>query len=56
MWFDASEVPTASVFGEVLKLKKLRVRTAQLSGINFTSFRIRLKMNELGSFEKSEAQ
>jgi len=27
MWFDVSEVSTASVFGEVSKLKKLRARS-----------------------------
>jgi hypothetical protein len=56
MWFDVSEVSNASVFGEVSKLKKLRLRTAPQSGINFTSFRSRLKTNELGSSETSKTQ
>jgi hypothetical protein len=56
MWFDVSEVATDSVFGEVSKPKKLRERTAPQPGINFTSFRSRLKMNEASSFETSENQ
>jgi len=37
MWLDVSEVTTASVFGEVSKLKNLRMRTAPQSGINFSN-------------------